>query len=186
MELRWAEKPVIERSYLKELLVLANGTGRRISSICRLTYADLRLDLGPHGSIKWRAEEDKMRHESVVPISLEVREALDAIQKERPGLGTAPLFPSPRDPRRPMRYELASNWLLVAEKLAGLPTMDGSKWHAFRRKWASERKHLPHVDVAAAGGWRSPRTLISIYQQPDSETMYRVVSEGMKLTGETA
>ena len=38
------------------------------------------------------------------------------------------------------------------------------------------RKHLPDVDVAAAGGWSDQSTLREVYQQADQETMYRVVS----------
>ncbi len=51
-------------------------------------------------------------------------------------------------------------------------------WHAYRRKWATERKHLPDADVAAAGGWANPNTLRLVYQQADQETMLRVVLEG--------
>ena len=36
-------------SYLPELLVFANGTGRRISAICQLRFEDLLLDRGPDG-----------------------------------------------------------------------------------------------------------------------------------------
>ena len=60
---------------------------------------------------------------------------------------------------------------------AGLEKLDGSLWHAYRRKWATERKHLPDVDVAAAGGWANPNTLRLVYQQADQETMLRVVLE---------
>ena len=99
-------------------------------------------------------------------------------------MGAAPHFPAPEDPGAPIRYELASIWILEAEKLTGLPKQDGSLWHAFRRKRATERKTLPNVDVAAAGGWKSPRTLVEIHQRPDSATMYRVVSEGAKIVEE--
>ena len=153
-------------------------------AICSLKFADLRPSLGPHGSIRWPADTDKMGLESVVPVTREVREVLDRIQRERPGMGAAPLFPGPQNPGAPIRYELASTWLLEAEKLAGLLKQDGSLWHAFRRKWATERKALPDVDVAAAGGWKSPRTLVELYQRPDTATMYRVVSEGTKLVEE--
>jgi hypothetical protein len=44
-----------------------------------------------------------------------------------------------------------------------------------RRKWATDRKHYPVVDVAAAGGWRDIRTLLTCYQQPDPDTMRAVV-----------
>jgi hypothetical protein len=47
--------------------------------------------------------------------------------------------------------------------------------HAFRRKWATERKHLPTVDVAAAGAWAGTETLVRCYQQTDDATMLAVV-----------
>ena len=37
--------------------------------------------------------------------------------------------------------------------------LERSLWHAYRRGWATSRKHLPDVDVAAAGGWKSTETL---------------------------
>jgi hypothetical protein len=64
-----------------------------------------------------------------------------------------------------------------AEQLAGLDKHDGSLWHAYRHKWATDRKHLPDVDVAAAGGWRDTNTLKHVYQQADPEGMYRAVSD---------
>ena len=43
--------------------------------------------------------------------------------EERPGIGKAYLFPSPKDPSKPLRYELGSDWLREAERLAGLPRL---------------------------------------------------------------
>ncbi len=54
-------------------------------------------------------------------------------------------------------------------------------WSPFRRKWAMERKGLELRDVAYAGGWKDPTTLLKVYQQPDPETLERVVSERRKL-----
>lgn len=62
-----------------------------------------------------------------------------------------------------------------AYELSGLSKPDGSLWHAFRRLWATERKHLPIKDVAAAGGWQDIVTLTKCYQQADEETMRSVV-----------
>ena len=39
------------------------------------------------------------------------------------------------------------------EKSAGLSPLKSALWHAYRRKWANERKHLPPADVAEMGGW---------------------------------
>jgi len=58
---------------------------------------------------------------------------------------------------------------------AKLNTLPGDLWHPWRCKWATERKHLPLKDVAKAGGWKDPNTLLICYQQPDlgvSECMY--------------
>lgn len=181
MDIYWSEKRVSQRSYLRDLLVLAYGTGRRIGAICSLRYEDLRLDLGPHGSIRWPAATDKIGRESVVPISSEVRAAIDGILEERPGIGAAPLFPAPQDPTEPITRDLASSWLLRAEELAGVEKHDGSLWHAYRRAWATARKHLPDPDVAFAGGWADASTLRDIYQRPDQATVYEVVSQPMEI-----
>jgi integrase len=182
METRWGRR-VMQRSHLSELLDIVNGTGRRISAVCALRYEDLRLGEGPHGAVCWPAATDKTGHESTVPISLPVRAAFDRILRERPGTGASPLFPSPGDPRRPMTRHLADKWLRKAERLAGLEPHKGSLWHAYRRKWATERKHHPDVDVAAAGGWKTLQTLKTAYQQADPETMLRVVTEPNELRG---
>lgn len=47
--------------------------------------------------------------------------------------------------------------------------MEGSSWHAYRRGWATARKHLPDVDIAAAGGWKNAITLKTVYQQADED-----------------
>jgi hypothetical protein len=36
---------------------------------------------------------------------------------------------------------------------------------------------MPDADVMKARGWRDPRSLTDAYQQPDEETVLRVVSE---------
>ena len=165
------------QSYLPEVLDLVHHTGRRISAILALRYEDLRLDQGPQGSILWPADTDKTKKQWLVPLSSSSRAAIDRILAERPGIGAAYLFPAPRDPSKPLDKDVAADWLLEAEKLAGVEKHDGSLWHAYRRGWATARKHLPDVDVAAAGGWSDTTTLKQVYQQADQETMYKVVSE---------
>lgn len=50
-------------------------------------------------------------------------------------------------------------------------------------KWATERKHLPLKDVAAAGGWQDVETLLECYQQPDHETR-QTVMDGARILHE--
>jgi hypothetical protein len=71
--------------------------------------------------------------------------------------------------------------LRVAEKKAKLPKLDRSLWHAYRRKWAIERKHLPLKDVGAAGDWKDVSTLLEVYQQSDEESVLAVTSVTLKL-----
>jgi integrase len=175
MELRWRGRRERQRSYLSELLDIVNGTGRRITAVCSLRFGDVHLAEGRYGAIRWPADTDKMGWESTVPISPGVRAAIDRVLIERSGPAHVPLFPAPGDPARPMSRHLADKWLRKAEKLAGLEPLRGSLWHAYRRKWASERKHLPDVDVAAAGGWRDTVSLKRAYQRADPETLMRVV-----------
>lgn len=56
-----------------------------------------------------------------------------------------------------------------------------ASFHAYRRAWATARKHHPVTDVAAAGGWKSTATLQPCYQQPDGDTMLSVVLGGAEL-----
>lgn len=74
-----------------------------------------------------------------------------------------------------------------AEKRAKLDKIDGGDFHPYRRKWATERKHLPDVDVARAGGWsQDTRALKASYQQVDEATLLAVVSEPTKLREQKA
>jgi hypothetical protein len=175
MEDRRNGKREKRRAYLSELLDIVNGTGRRIRAVCELRFADVRWNEGLYGSIRWPADTDKKGYETLVPIPPAVRAALDRIQRERPGIGSVPLFPSLSDPTKAISRHLADSWLREAEALAELEPQTGSLWHAYRRKWGTERKHLPDVDVAAAGGWKSLDALKKCYQHADPATMLEVV-----------
>jgi hypothetical protein len=60
------------------------------------------------------------------------------------------------------------------------PLAEGD-FHPFRRKWVAERKQMPLVDVAAAGGWKDPNTLLRCYARPDEATLLGVVMNPQKL-----
>ncbi len=48
-------------------------------------------------------------------------------------------------------------------------------WHAFRRGWATARKHFPLKDGAEAGGWRETPSVLECYVHSDSETTNKVM-----------
>jgi len=165
-------------------MVLADGTGRRIRPICELRWRDVEFTTGathPYGRIHWPGDTDKEGKAWAAPIAPEVRDTLLRLKGERGGIGDAPVFPSPKDPTKPISRHLADDWLRRAEKLAELEPQKGGAWHPYRRKWATERKHLPDVDVARAGGWSSVEALRDCYVQSDDETLMLVVLDRKEL-----
>lgn len=172
---------------LRAILALARYTGRRESAICQLRASDLLFTKDriaavlaaegmderlaqhmPHGAIRWAAEHDKQGLLFVTPIGPDARRELDHYLRHNPRLGDVPLFPAPRKPSGPIRRETACARLLKAERLAELPKLNGGVFHPYRRLFASERRHLPAHDVAAAAGWKDPETMKKTYQAADA------------------
>lgn len=152
-------------------ILLAEATGRRLSAIRQLQWADIDLEAG---TIRWRADTDKKGYERVYPMSDFLRAELAARRRANPAIGTAWLFPAPRNPAKPCDRHLLDDWLRKAYKLAGLTPPKGGMWHQFRRKWATERKHHPLKDVAKAGGWADLRS-VERYTQTDEDTIRTVI-----------
>jgi integrase len=179
----WGKGAVWEPSYLPLLLRLAGDTGRRISSILALRWSDWLPSEGTHGALRWRAESDKGGREWNVPVSAALATALKAERTQRSGIGELLIFPALNDPATPVGVRLVSRWLQQAEKLAGLAHLERGGWHAFRRMWACQRKHLPPRDVAAAGGWRNIGMLQQVYEAADLEGLEAAVSGGKRVRG---
>ncbi len=180
VRVNWNGKRETVRAPIREALILTNELGRRYGAILALRYSDITPDLGPHGSIRFRADSDKMGVESVVPMSREARRAIDRILRERPGVGDLPLFPSPRDPSKPVSRHLASKWFRECEEEARLEHVNGLGWHGLRRKFATEMSHVPDRLVARLGGWKNPRTL-DLYSQPTGTMLAEALEQRREL-----
>lgn len=158
---------------LKLALIVAEGTGRRISAWCNLRWDDVDFQAG---MIRWRAETDKTGFEQIVPMTEPVKEALAAARRAQGAIGNTPVFRAPKDPQKPCSRHLFDSWLRKAyELLTDIPRERWTLWHSIRRKWATERKGYPVRDVMEAGGWKNEETLLRSYQQPDAETVRQVV-----------
>lgn len=57
------------------------------------------------------------------------------------------------------------------EEAAGLEYVHGLGWHGLRRKFPTELKAVPLPDLQHLGGWKTHRTILDCYQQPDEATM---------------
>jgi hypothetical protein len=198
--LRTLEKAdrVDPRGRLRAILSLARYTGRRESAIIELRASDILLsrerlatelaaagmderlvDHMPHGAIRWSAESDKQGVLHITPISTDVRTELERYFAANPrGLSDVPLFPSVEHSDQPLSRSVATKWLVKAEKLAELPKLTGGIYHPYRRLWATERKNLPDVDVAAAGGWTGVKAMRLAYQQSTPTGVLAAVLNG--------
>jgi integrase len=103
-------------SRLKLGLIVAEGTGRRLSAWRNLLWEDVDLDAG---TICWRADHDKKGYEQVVPITEAVKDALAAARRTQKSIGNTPVFPAPKDASKPCSADLFGYWLRKAYELAG-------------------------------------------------------------------
>ena len=158
-------------------LFLAERTGKRLGSIRQLRWEDFAFE---RQVVYWRAEADKKGYKWEVPMPADFFETVRSFQREIGAVGGY-VFSSHDSRDGIMDTSQFAKWLRVAEKAAKLPKLDGSLWHAYRRKWAIERKFLPLKDVAAAGGWKDVNTLLEVYQQSDEESVLAVTSVTLKL-----
>jgi len=178
---------------LRVLLVLAWETGRRINALLHLRASDVLLSpsqvrrtlaqegqdetLADHWpqAFRWRSEWDKKGYLDFSPMPGAARKALETYMARHPTVGEGWVFPGNRDPSQALDKLMAGYYLTRAEELADVAKQKQGGWHAFRRAWATRRKHLPVQDVMAAGGWRDVKALQKAYQGADPETTRKVM-----------
>lgn len=140
---------------LATALVVLEGTGRRISAVLGLRWSDLHLDEEggfADATITFRKELDKKRREKELPLLEHVARRLASYKATAhfPG-GTELVFPD-REGAGPVNSDRMRQLLEEAEHEAGLGPLDGSKFHAYRRKFATERGHLAdHIVMELMG-----------------------------------
>jgi integrase len=181
MQVEWDGMRETVPNYLADILVIAEGTGRRIGAVRQLRYSDLRLDEGPNGKIRWRADTDKGRRETVSHLLPDVAARLRKVIRERPALGDAPLFPAPRNRNEPVDWNTLAKYLREGEAAARVPHAKGDNFHGLRRKFVTERKHHADVDVASTAGWASVTVMKQAYQQADDAGQLAALSNPRRI-----
>jgi integrase len=155
------------------MLRLAEALGNRLSSIRQLRWEDVLWD---DTRVVWQAEFDKEGNHRWSPLPDHILDALKAEQRrqEAEGIETPWVCPKPTDPTVPVGKRVATQWLERAYDKAKLPKPEGGGWHQLRRKWKSDRRHLPDALVMKAGGWKS-RAAFDRYDQPTDDELLAVV-----------
>jgi integrase len=150
-------------------LVLAHETGHRIGAIRQLRWSDIDFS---NKQVLWRGENDKIGMQHRAPLSTEALRALQQARKSTGAIGDAWIFPSPGEAKSECSRHLVRDWWSRAAKLADIPTGARFGWHSLRRKFANDLKsNTPMADLCHLGGWKSPMTVMTVYQQPDEVTM---------------
>jgi integrase len=150
------------------LLVLCHESGHRLNAVLSLQWRDIDLT---NGRFTWRGEADKIGNEHVTPMTDLARHAIEDARRHAPGIGDAPVLPGVKDRAKPVSTDLARDWLQRAQVLAKLPPERGRGWHAFRRNFASELRHVGLRDLCDLGGWKDPMTVVKCYQRPSEHAM---------------
>jgi integrase len=158
-------------------LVLAEATGARIGGIAGLRWSDIDFD---EGEITFRAEFDKRGRDRKVPMPEPLATELRGFQRQLGGIGRGWLFPC-AEKDEPWPREIFAQLFDRAERHAGLEHQIGGKFHALRRKWATERKNLPPADVMAVGGWLDFQTYLTSYAQATEAGKLEVMNTPVKL-----
>ena len=149
-------------------LVLAHETGHRINAIRQLRWSDIDLE---DGMVRWRAEHEKTGYEHRTPVTVEAIAVLEEARTRNPGIGDAPVLPSPKYPTMPVSRPLVRVWWTRAQKLAGLEPKRGRGWHSLRRKFASDLMDQPLKVLCELGGWKTAKTVLQCYQHADEDQL---------------
>ena len=162
----------------ESFFVLVHETGHRAASVRQLRWSDVDLDAR---TVKWRSDADKINFEHQTPLSDDAVEVLVSERRRRTALNDSWIFPSDRDPSRPLPRHTANKWWTRAEKLAEIEHVVRTGFHSARRKFASEMKSTNLRDLAYMGGWKSPQTVLTVYQQPEMEVQREALASRKKL-----
>jgi integrase len=89
------------------------------------------------------------------------------------------VFPSPIDPKKPAsRQEVCRLWRQIADA-AGIKAGSRIGTHSFRRAFANRLRNAPLRELQDLGGWKTERTVVTTYLQPDQNAQ-RAVLEALE------
>ena len=151
--------------------VLAYFTGCRIGSISNLRWSEVDLS---NAEVHWRGETDKSGYERTCELSEEAVQVLRDLQRRRRVIGDGWVFPSPKDPSRPVSRNLMRDYWRKAVRLAGLPPVKRRGWHSLRRRFATVTKGTSDRDTMHLMGLKGT-AMLNLYRQTEKEAQRQVV-----------
>ena len=158
--------------------MLAHETGHRIGAIRNLRWADIDFE---GKAVRWRAKHEKTGYEHITPVTDEALAALEEARTMSGGTGNSPVLPAPTDASRCVGRSLPSFWWQRAQTLAALEPKPGRGWHSLRRKFASDLMDQPLKVLCELGGWKTAKTVLQCYQQPDEVQLRAAIESRRKV-----
>jgi hypothetical protein len=153
---------------------------RRITAIRKLSTESWRVreieldgELVRVGTIQFPRATDKARKTGLVALAGEALEQTEALLCTPAVRASGLLFPAGdlediNPHRKPVPYEDLNAWLHEAETLAGVPTLKGRAWHAFKRRAATDAEdEMGSLKEASSQGGTLESTLRGTYKQHD-------------------
>lgn len=128
---------------------------------------------------------DKIEYDHKNPLHPEALAALKQEQNRSSTIGDAWIFPSARAPQKPLSGDAVFNLWKRFAKSAGIPSGERYGWHSFRRAFANTLRNVPLRDLKDLGGWKTERTVVSVYQQPSHDAQ-RVALNSLVIPNERA
>ena len=159
----------------QRFVLLAWYTGHRSAAIRQLRWSDIDLDAG---TIRWRAEVDKIGYEHRNPMHADLTEFLRLARSRERAIGDAWVFPNPSDRSKPMSREQAVQHLWPALRdAAGIPRGERYGWHSFRRAFANALRDVPLRELKDLGGWKNQGTVVAVYLRPDESAQRQALTK---------
>jgi integrase len=121
-------------------------------------------------TVLWRSEFDKIQYEHRNPLHRELVSLLEKAKAIAEPTSERFVFPCPHDTGEPKNRKDASKlWRKVADA-AGITVGSRLGTHSFRRAFANRLRNVPLRDPKDLGGWKTEKTVIVTYLQPDQDS----------------
>jgi len=180
------ENPKLKTQYRMLAMVVKalDGTGRRVSAILGLKWSDIvvleengvRL---PH--IQFVRGLDKAGRGAWLPLAQKVYDAFMQWRHECPESTGDLVFPD-IDAAKPVRSDWMAELLGRAESLADLVPLNGSLFHAYRRRFATAREHVPFNRVMELMGITDARVFRECYCRTSSGALREALADWRPVT----
>jgi len=178
------EKLKLKYMMLALALKALEGTGRRISAILGLCWSDIVLleeNDARFPQIRFVRSLDKAGRGAWLPLAQPVYDALMEWRKHCPSSTADLVFPGVSE-QIAIRTDWMAELLGRAESLAKLSPLNGSLFHAYRRRFATAREHLQPWHVMELMGITDAKVFRECYCRTSSESLREALGNPRPVT----